>query len=103
MKVQFTRKYYQEGGRPDYLLTLFRKGDLEECELVSMPPCCDTMKKAIDENYIGFGEFIDSVLNKDESINITVCNAYPDGAYWDYMPIQKCPFCGEDIEVNSVD
>ena len=56
--------------------------------------CCDGMKEAIDCDALGFGEFQDTILNRDNNINFSDCSLYPEGAFWHYFPIHFCPFCG---------
>lgn len=79
---------------------LWKKGDINSIALISIVPCCDTMNSALDEDYIGFGEY-DSMLNNDANINIYHCSPYPEGAVWDVMPIIYCPFCATKIEITE--
>lgn len=60
--------------------------------------CCREMMKAMDDDFIKFGEY-DHFLNEDSNMNIFHCNPYPEDPIFDEMPIKFCPFCGEKIEV----
>ncbi len=82
MKVKAKWNYYNK-----------EKHELKETETVY---CCDAAR---DSGAITFGE-VDSCLNKQESVNISCCTPYPEGAVWDEEPINFCPFCGAKIEVD---
>mgnify|MGYP000468811137 CR=1 FL=1 len=63
--------------------------------------CCDDMKEAWDDDFIGFGEKFDSILNYDHCVNIYKCHPYPEGACWITMGIKYCPFCREEIKIEQ--
>ena len=67
--------------------------------------CCDDMREAWEEKYIGFGDFEDSVATRytDALVNIYSCSAYPEGAAWSKMSIGYCPFCQERISLELID
>ena len=101
MKVMVRESYYDRdgflGGKyglPKHYL--FRKGDVEEIKGEIESSCCLDMKMALDEYYVGFGEY-DDLLNEVPGVCIYHCNPYPEGASWDEMIINFCPFCGEEI------
>ena len=105
MNVKTTTSYYKRDGvlgekygLPKYYL--FRKDDVEEIKGEVESPCCPDMKMALDEQFIGFGEY-DSMLNKLDFMCIYHCSPYPEGACWDEMEIDFCPFCGEEIIVGE--
>ena len=68
--------------------------------------CCNDMKIALDEHFIGLGDYDNGsfVMPKNEiAINIYQCSPYPEGATWDDMPIQFCPFCGSKIIIEIIE
>ena len=75
------------------------KGDTEETRIDSREFCCGDMAEAWEENFIHFGE-TDGFLNRDENINIAHCSPYPEGAVFDEMAINFCPFCATKIEIE---
>jgi hypothetical protein len=72
-----------------------------EFKTKSIDYCCQDMKKAVEERFIFFGEY-DPGINTNTDINIAHCNPFREGACWDEMPIQFCPFCGTRIIVHDV-
>ncbi len=75
--------------------------DIEEAEI---DYCCKLMEKAFQEEFIGFGEFnVDRPLNKNNNVNIFHCSPYPEGAVWDEMAIELCPWCKEKIEILNIE
>ncbi len=101
MIVKTRTSYYERdgilgekyGGPKHYL---FRKGDIEKIEGKVESPCCPDMELAIGDEFIGFGEF-DSILNSVKAMCLYQCSPFPEGASWDEMHIEFCPFCGEKI------
>lgn len=81
---------------------LWEADDIQEIKFGEPHACCTDMKNAIDDNFIGFGEY-EGLLNQVGSACIYHCSPYPEGACWDEMSIQYCPFCGEEIEVELVE
>jgi len=80
------------------------RGNLRDIRVDSIEFCCMKMEEALEECFVVFGECdIDTVLNKDASVNIVRTHCYPEGAVSYGMPIKRCPFCGFDIEVTIVD
>lgn len=76
--------------------------DVREYALLEMePPCCNEMKEALDNEAIGFGEFHDTILNRDHNINFSDCHPYPEGAVWEEYQINFCPFCGQKVETEE--
>jgi len=105
MKVKTKTSYYDRDGILGEKLGLprhylFRKGDVEKIKGVVESACCPDMELALEENFIGFGEY-DSMLNRVQSICIYHCSPYPEGACWDEMIIDFCPFCGDEIIVEE--
>lgn len=78
---------------------LWKKGDIAEIKMASIDFCCDEAKEAFESNFIGFGEY-DGMLNQSKTMNIYHCSPYPEGAFFDEMPINSCPFCGRLIEIR---
>ena len=78
---------------------VFGAFELKEVVRESVEFCCEKMEEAFAGRYIVFGEY-DGVFNKDTCVNIVHCSPYPEGAAWDEMAINTCPFCGEDIDVT---
>lgn len=95
MKVTAIRKRYSTDNKG---ICGWREGDISEVKLEHFDKCCDASQEAFDGRFIGFGEF-DSVLNKMEAVCIYSCSPYQEGAVWDAMPINHCPFCGAEIEL----
>lgn len=62
--------------------------------------CCESMEHALDARFISIGyyEYPDKT---DNSVNIFKCYPWPEGAAWDSMKIEFCPFCGKKIEVSE--
>ena len=75
-----------------------KAGDVKEIKAEDITFCCDEMKEAWNDRFIGFGEF-ESLLNHNSDVNIYHCLPYPEGAVFDEMAIKHCPFCGAKIEV----
>lgn len=61
--------------------------------------CCERMKEAIKERFIGVGEF-EYEYEEGDGINIYKCNPYPEGAVWEDMQITYCPFCGKKTGIK---
>lgn len=80
--------------------TEYRPKDYPEYKYFETTPefCCAEMKEVWDEA-IKFGAFDDYGSHVNNRINISHCDAFPEGACWDSYPITFCPFCGEHIEV----
>jgi hypothetical protein len=66
-----------------------------ELKLISTEYCCNEIKQS---SAVIFGE-VDTVLNRNEYVNISNCTPYPEGAVWDEEAINYCPFCGTKIKV----
>lgn len=78
--------------------------DIYEYKLLKLSaPCCEKMEDALDKGAIGFGEFHDTILNRDHNINFADCSPYPEGAVWEEYPISFCPFCGEKVEIEEIE
>jgi len=79
------------------------KGNLYEYYIKDIKFCCEKMREAFDKKFIGFGNFEDGGYAGYGKININIniysCLPYPEGACWEDMKINFCPFCGEKIEV----
>ena len=82
MKVRAKWKYYNG-----------KKYEINESEITY---CCNGAEKS---TALTFGE-VDSVLNRNEHVNISSCFAYPEGAVYDEEAISFCPFCGAKIEID---
>lgn len=79
---------------------LWKAGDVESIASVKQEYCCDNMAEAFKDQFIVFGEY-DSMLNRDRNVNIVHCSPYPEGAVWDEMAINFCPFCAAPIEITE--
>ena len=101
MKIVAPVKRYTEDYNIGY--TPHRKGDISELKAwkAKITYCCKRMETAFDEHFVVLGEY-DGIGNKNADVNITHCSAYPEGAFWDEMKIDFCPFCAEKIEVELV-
>lgn len=97
MILTFKKYFYQYSSS----LGFFKRGDLEKIEVKEIHFCCEKLKKAFGGIFVGFGE-VDSCLNKNEDINIYHCDAYPEGACWESMPIKFCPFCATELKVKEL-
>ncbi len=86
----------------DYRTTLYKDDSIRMIEAVKHHFCCEQMGEALDDNFIGFGEFIDSILNQDTAVNIAVCHPWPEGAAWDFTQINFCPFCAAPIKTEQI-
>ena len=79
------------------------KGDLYRYFIKEIKYCCDDMKEAFDKKFVGFGDYEDGgyvgFYKANTDINIYFCSPYPEGAFWDAMKINFCPFCGKKIEI----
>lgn len=76
--------------------------DVYEYRLLEMSePCCPEMKEALEADAIGFGEFHDTILNRDNHLNFADCRPYEEGAVWNEYPISFCPFCGTRVETEE--
>jgi hypothetical protein len=74
-----------------------------EIEVTQLQFCCDEMKEAWENDFVGLADYSNktSVRSKTEvEVNIYKCYPYPEGAAWDGMEIEFCPFCGKEIELN---
>lgn len=76
-----------------------KAGTLREVSVDEYTFCCTQMQDAVDAKFIGFGDY-DYFMNTDTDVNIYKCTPYPDGAVWDCMAINLCPFCGAQITVD---
>lgn len=101
MNIQYKTIMWEPSG----ILRSGRPGELEVYEIKALETlfCCDDMKEAVDgdHSFIGFGEFIDSCLNRDTNVNISDCAPYPEGAVWTFKKILYCPFCMERITTEE--
>lgn len=71
-----------------------------DCTVINY--CCEEMKFAWEDCFIGFGEF-DRTLNTNEDVNIYSCHSYPGGTCWDELAINYCPFCAKKIVIEKKD
>ena len=94
MKLEYKTIMY--GGTIPFLPS--KDGIKERVPLNISTPCCEDMKEALEEHLIGFGEFMDSYLNKET----TLCIAKYQWGY-DFYSIYYCPFCGEKIESEETE
>jgi hypothetical protein len=82
--------------------TFIKKGEIRDIKAVNIEYCCDKMKAAFSDNFVGFGEYPpDNILNYNKEVNIYDCSPYPEGACWNEMPISYCPFCAEKIQIGQ--
>jgi len=100
MKVTAIIKRYKEKCPGN--IQLWLAGDTEEIQEGIREYCCKEMEEAWENKYIGFGEF-DSILNRNDDVNIYRCFPYPEGVCWEEMAITYCPFCGERIKIAIED
>lgn len=102
MKLKAIRSYWSKNGnrrlKPGEEL-IVEAGGLAEISAEVTSFCCDEMERAWADQFIDFGEF-ESMANKNNDVNIYVCCVYPEGAFWDEIPIRFCPFCAERIEIG---
>lgn len=76
--------------------TRYTKGEVESVQWTDFDPCCPEAKTAWNRGFIRFGER-DTTLNHIERACVYSCLPYPEGAVWDSMPINFCPFCAAPI------
>ena len=101
MKVYYKTVLKGEGSHQEYPFNE-KPDDVYEYILLEITePCCDEMKKALEDAAVGFGEFNDCILNCDCNFNFADCHPYPEGAVWDEYPIRYCPFCGMKVETEE--
>lgn len=96
MRIIAERKRYKNDSTG---ICSWEKGDVSEIKETDFFPCCDKAKEAWANKFIGFGEF-DSMLNKNKHVCIYQCSPYPEGAVYDEMEIEYCPFCAAKIQVH---
>jgi hypothetical protein len=65
--------------------------------------CCEEMKEAWNDRFIGFGEFDSYPINRIVDVCVYRCFAYPEGAFYNEMPLKYCPFCAEEIKIVITD
>jgi len=75
-----------------------KKGDIESIDCKIEKYCCDDIEKAMEDNFVCFGEYESYGFNKNENVNIVKCLPWPEGAFFEEMAIKFCPFCGNKIE-----
>jgi hypothetical protein len=92
MRVIYTERKYKTNGHN------FRVGEVMEISIVNVIPCCDEMKRAWADGYIGFGEKVHK-SNKNPFVNIYVCHNHQEGSVYESMSIRHCPFCKTFIRV----
>lgn len=101
MKAHYKTVLEGEGANIGYPFNR-KPEDVYEYILLEMTdPCCQEMGNALEAEAIGFGEFHDTILNRDCNINFADCHPYPEGAVWDEYPIRFCPFCGQQVETEE--
>jgi hypothetical protein len=92
---------YEEDGVPP--LFTWKKGDIKDIRLVEIKAiCCERMNEALEGNFIRFGSH-DTWLNRNHNLNLLHCSPYPEGACWDTMAINYCPFCGEKFTRQGIE
>lgn len=73
-------------------------------ELLNMDICCNSMKEAIEERFISFGDEPDLSFKfefpfeTNGKLSIFYCRNYYDGESYFNLEIDYCPFCGGEIE-----
>lgn len=77
-------------------------GRVERVAYGPLMMCCDKMKDAFADNYVGVGGMEDR-WEPPAALNIYKCYPYPEGAFWEAMAIERCPWCGEPIEIVTCD
>ena len=90
-----------------YKTVLWENGNVNSRQMVELLPCCEQMSIAVGladpfDCFVGFGEFQEDYGRHPASLNISHCKPWPEGAGWDYMAIQFCPFCAEAITLQEV-
>ena len=74
---------------------LHSQGTQDDWEVEITSYCCDEMKEAVNDRFIGNSEPDGGY--RGDVYSIFHCSPYPEGAAWDSMNIQFCPFCGKGI------
>ena len=106
MKIIYYEKYYCQCGMHEYgekhdgrNTTPEGKGTLMGYYPVhqSATFCCEDMKRAWEENVIGFGRG-DDYGGKNTEINIRHWSCYPEGACCEDFSINICPWCAKKVK-----
>lgn len=67
-----------------------------ECQILES--CCEDMKKAWGDDFVGYGPYDELCSEKQEYLSIYQAAAYGCGnRIYEQMPISHCPFCGSEI------
>jgi hypothetical protein len=62
------------------------------------------MRNAWKDGIINIGDNDGYVTKREEiKVNIYDCHPYCEGAAWDEIQINFCPFCGEEIKIEIED
>lgn len=77
-----------------------------ECyALVQYIPCCDGIREAYDDEFIGIGDLPDERLFRYDpilSIYKSELNDCSDTLVTDFCQIFFCPFCGTEIDIKII-
>lgn len=87
MKITAYEEYYDEAKQ-----TTFQKTESQTC--------CADMSNALDNEYIGYGERTEPVIN--ESTKVNIYSFVTDEDTWLAVPINYCPFCSASIEIEFI-
>lgn len=97
MKILIHIVRYEEDNFDGYFP--HRKGDVANIKTTgTTEPCCDRMRQAMDDGFVDFGD--SDFCNTTAKMTIANRVCYPSGTVTDFMEIDYCPFCGEEINVE---
>ena len=97
MRVLAVRTRYKND--PTSEIFSWKKGDVQSVQWSDFQPCCVKAQQAWHKSLIGFGER-DTTINNVERVCVYACLPYPEGAVWDSMPIDFCPFCAAPVTLS---
>lgn len=101
MKIEATLTRYGQDTGPRY--GGHKAGDVQSVRYAQINECCMKMATAMELGFVGLGGAHEDRDRPPAAVNIYQCFAYPEGAVFDAMAIERCPWCGEAIEVVTSD
>lgn len=82
---------------------LARKGDISNISLIRYENiCCESMRDALQDRFIIFGQVDSFAGNNNPYINIHRTEVYPSGSSDYEMAIKFCPWCCEEIIIDLI-